>query len=355
MKLYKEVIEKIQLPCEESKERAKLRLDNLIKPLGSLGKLEEISIKIAGITGKVENSIGKKCVIIMAADNGISEERVSSVPKEVTVMQTLNFTKGGTGINVLAEFANSDIVIVDIGIDADVEHPKVLNKKIRRGTDNITKKPAMTKEEAIKALETGMEVTINQIENGYNLIGTGEMGIGNTSTSSAVAMTFLGCSADLAVGKGAGLTNEDHQRKKNLISRAIEVNSPDKEDPIDVVSKVGGFDIAGMAGCFLGAAYKRTPVVVDGVISAAAALIAYKINPLVRHYMIPSHMSAEPAYNLIMKELELTPSLNLGMRLGEGTGCPLMFSIIEAALSVTNNMATFEQVSIDDDFLIDIR
>ena len=219
----------------------------------------------------------------------------------------------------------------------------------------MAKGPAMSREEAISAIETGIEMVSQLVKEGYSLFGTGEMGIGNTSTASAVAMAFLGCSSDEAVGKGVGLTEEGYANKKSVIERAIRINKPDPYDPIDVLSKVGGFDIAGMTGCFLGSAYCRVPIVIDGFISAAAALAAYRINPLVRDYIIPSHLSEEPGYSLVINEIGLKPMLDLNMRLGEGSGCPLAFNIIEAAEAIISDMATFEEATIKDDFLIDIR
>lgn len=355
MGMYDVVVNGIKPSDEDAKVEAAKRLDSLIKPIGSLGTLEEIAIKLSGITGKVKNHIGRKCVIIMSADNGVYEEGVSSAPQVITAAQTINFTKGITGISVLAKHAGSDIRVVDIGIKSDMNYPDIVNRKIRKGTANMVMGPAMSPEEAVKAIEVGIEMVGDLVKEGYTLLGTGEMGIGNTSTSSAALMSFTGISADEAVGKGAGLTEVGFSLKKNVIKKALEVNKPDKDNPIDVLSKVGGFDIAGMTGCFLGASYYRVPIVIDGFISAAAALTAYKINPLVRDFMIPSHSSAEPGYNYIMKEMGLSPILNLNMRLGEGTGCPLAFNIIEASIQIINNMGTFEEAAMQNDFLIDIR
>ncbi|HOM43370.1 MAG TPA: nicotinate-nucleotide--dimethylbenzimidazole phosphoribosyltransferase, partial [Bacillota bacterium] len=320
-----------------------------------LGKLEDIAVKISGITGKQKNRFDKKVTIIMASDNGVVEEGVSAAPQAVTALMTINFLKGVTGVCVLSKHAGADIRVVDIGVASDLEYPGLINRKVRKGTSNMAKGPAMSKEEAISAIETGIEMVSQLVKEGYSLFGTGEMGIGNTSTASAVAMAFLGCSAEEAVGKGVGLTEEGYANKKSVIERAISINKPDPYDPIDVLSKVGGFDIAGMTGCFLGAAYCRVPIVIDGFISAAAALAAYRINPLVRDYIIPSHLSAEPGYSLVINEIGLEPLLDLNMRLGEGSGCPLAFNIIEAAEAIISDMATFEEATIRDDFLIDIR
>ena len=355
MEIFERTAAGIRPSYEESKKEAAERLDKLVKPIGSLGKLEDIAVKISGITGKQKNSFEKKVTIIMASDNGVAEEGVSAAPQAVTALMTINFLKGITGVCVLSKHAGADIRVVDIGVGSDLEYPGLINRKVRKGTSNMAKGPAMSKEEAISAIETGIEMVSQLVKEGYSLFGTGEMGIGNTSTASAVAMAFLGCSAEEAVGKGVGLTEEGYASKKSVIERAISINKPDPYDPIDVLSKVGGFDIAGMTGCFLGAAYCRVPIVIDGFISAAAALAAYRINPLVRDYIIPSHLSAEPGYSLVINEIGLEPLLNLNMRLGEGSGCPLAFNIIEAAEAIISDMATFEEATIKDDFLIDIR
>ena len=355
MELFEKTIAGIRPAYEESMKEAAERLDKLVKPIGSLGKLEDLAVKISGITGKQKNSFEKKVTIIMASDNGVAEEGVSAAPQAVTALMTINFLKGITGVCVLSKHAGADIRVVDIGVGSDLEYPGLINRKVRKGTSNMAKGPAMSKEEAISAIETGIEMVSQLVKEGYNLFGTGEMGIGNTSTASAVAMAFLGCSAEEAVGKGVGLTEEGYASKKSVIERAISINKPDPYDPIDVLSKVGGFDIAGMTGCFLGAAYCRVPIVIDGFISAAAALAAYRINPLVRDYIIPSHLSAEPGYSLVINEIGLEPLLDLNMRLGEGSGCPLAFNIIEAAEAIISDMATFEEATIKDDFLIDIR
>ena len=355
MEIFERTAAGIRPSYEESKKEAAERLDKLVKPIGSLGKLEDIAVKISGITGKQKNSFEKKVTIIMASDNGVAEEGVSAAPQAVTALMTINFLKGVTGVCVLSKHAGADIRVVDIGVGSDLEYPGLINRKVRKGTSNMAKGPAMSKEEAISAIETGIEMVSQLVKEGYSLFGTGEMGIGNTSTASAVAMAFLGCSSEEAVGKGVGLTEEGYANKKSVIERAISINKPDPYDPIDVLSKVGGFDIAGMTGCFLGAAYCRVPIVIDGFISAAAALAAYRINPLVRDYIIPSHLSAEPGYSLVINEIGLEPLLDLNMRLGEGSGCPLAFNIIEAAEAIISDMATFEEATIKDDFLIDIR
>lgn len=336
-------------------EAAQKHMDSLVKPLGSLGKLEDIGIRIAGITGKIHNDLSKRCIIIMAADNGICAEGVSSTPQEVTLLQAINMTKGLSGVGVLSKWAGADLRVVDIGIDGDYDNDKILNAKIRRGAGNFAKVPAMTREEAEEAIETGIKIVGDLAAEGYGLLGTGEMGIGNTSSSSAVIMALTGTLASDAVGKGGGLTEEAYEKKKLVLENALKFHDPNKMDPLDVLAKVGGLDIAGLVGCFIGAAYYRLPIVVDGVISIAAALAAYRMHPGVRDFMIPSHISKEPAYIAAEHELQLKPMLAMEMRLGEGTGCPLAFQIIDAACTIMNQMATFEEVSIDKNYRVDNR
>jgi nicotinate-nucleotide--dimethylbenzimidazole phosphoribosyltransferase len=353
--LLSAVLSNIEMPNAQVIEDAKKYLDGLAKPLGSLGRLEDIAAQIAGITGTIHPKIHKKCTIVMSADHGIVEEGIACAPPEVTAIQTINMLKNLTGICVISECNGSDIRVVDIGVKVDLNHPKLIKRKIRYGTANFAKGPAMEREEVIRALNVGIDMVRELVEEGYDLLGTGEMGIGNTSCSSAVCMAFTGCTAEIAVGKGGGITEEAFLLKKKVITGALELNNPLIKDPLDVLTKVGGLDLVGMTGCFLGAAYYRVPIVIDGFISAAAALAAYRLNPIVREYMIPSHMSKEPGYVRIMQELGLDPIFHLNMRLGEGTGCPIAFSVIETALAVMNNMATFEQAMINEDYLVDIR
>lgn len=356
MDLLQRTLNNIKPADKEAIKKAWERMDNLSKPIGSLGKLEEIAVKMSGITGKVKNNINKKNTIIMAADNGVWEEGVSACPQELTAIITNNYTRGITGIGVLSDYAKADICVIDIGVKADFNNPNIINKKIAYGTKNMAKGPAMTREEAIKAIEVGIEAVDNLVKEGYDLFGTGEAGMCNTSTSAAVISVLSGMDSDIVAGKGSGLTEEAFSNKKAVIRRAIEINNPDKNDAIDVLAKVGGFDIAGLCGCFLGAAKNRVPIVIDGIIACAAALCAFRLNPDVKDFMFPSHLSAEPGAEYVMKEMGLKPGLNLDMRLGEGTGCPLEFCIIESALCVMNNMATYSEASIhNSEFFVDIR
>lgn len=356
---YKEevfnVIKNIEGANESIKDKAKKRVDSLAKPLGSLGKLEEIAIKLSGITGKINNEIKKKCIIILSSDNGVVEEGVSSCPQYVTLAQTINFSKGLTGVAVLAKENNTDLFVIDIGVNCDGEIPGAINRKIRKGTYNIAKGPAMSYEEALRAIYIGIDMVREVKEKGYEIVGVGEMGIGNTTTSSAVLASLLNCEIDDVVGKGAGLTDEAFNKKKEVIKRAININKPNSKAPIDVLSKVGGFDLAGMVGVYIGAAYYKLPVVIDGFISAVAALVATKLCPYIKDYLIASHISKEIGYSIAIDNIGVEPMMNLDMRLGEGSGCPIAFSIVSYACAMMNNMATFEEAEIDSSYLEEIR
>ncbi|MCQ2561223.1 MAG: nicotinate-nucleotide--dimethylbenzimidazole phosphoribosyltransferase [Clostridia bacterium] len=351
----KEYIDGISGADQQAIAAAKKRNDGLLKPLGSLGRLEDMAVKMAGITGKVINTAEKRCMIVMSADNGVVEEGVAGTPQEMTRNHTVNIAEGVSGVGVLAHYAGSDLKVVDIGIKGECPSELVYKRKIKNGTDNFAKGPAMTREEAEKGILTGIEMVRMCKEEGYELIGNGEMGIGNTSSTSACCMAFTGLSADEVVGKGGGLTDEGLAHKKEVITKALELNQPNPDDPIDVLCKVGGLDIAGLAGCYIGAAYYRLPIVIDGVISSVAALIANRLNPSCRDFMFASHASAEPAYKFIMKELGLDPILDMQMRLGEGTGCPLAFHIVGSACAMMRDMHTFAEESMDETYRIDIR
>lgn len=324
----------------------------LAKPPGSLGRLEELSVQLAGITGKVHNELPRKQLLVFAADNGVVAEGVSSAPQSVTMQQTINLTRGKTGAAVLAKRFGCGLTVCDVGVNADLCESAVLNRKIAYGTQNICAGPAMTREQALQAILTGAAVA-EDVD--ADAVGIGEMGIGNTTTSSAVLAVLLGADVDKVTGRGGGITEESFRKKKAVIRTAIAVNRPNRDDVIDVLAKVGGFDLAAMCGAFLGAAASRRAVVIDGFISAVAALCAVGLCPLVRGYLIPSHASFEIGYRLAMEELALRPLFDLGMRLGEGSGCPLAFQVLEAACAVMNNMASFDEVGINDDYLEEIR
>ena len=324
----------------------------LAKPPGSLGRLEELSIQLAGITGRVHNALNKKQLLVFAADNGVVAEGVSSTPQSVTKQQTINLTRGKTGAAVLAKHFGCGLTVCDVGVNADIYESAVLNRKIAYGTQNICTGPAMTREQTLQAILTGAEIarTVDA-----DVIGVGEMGIGNTTTSSAVLAVLLGADVEAVTGRGGGITEETFRKKKAVIRTAIEVNRPDRDDVVGVLSKVGGFDLAAMCGAFLGAAAARRPAVIDGLISAAAALCAVRLCPNVRGYLVPSHASFEIGYRLAMEAMDLHPLFDLGMRLGEGSGCPLAFQVLDAACAVINDMATFDEAGINDDYLDEIR
>ena len=324
----------------------------LAKPPGSLGRLEEISIQLAGITGRVHNALNKKQLLVFAADNGVVAEGVSSTPQSVTKQQTINLTRGKTGAAVLAKHFGCGLTVCDVGVNADIYESAVLNRKIAYGTQNICTGPAMTREQTLQAILTGAEIarTVDA-----DVIGVGEMGIGNTTTSSAVLAVLLGADVEAVTGRGGGITEESFRKKKAVIRTAIEVNRPDRDDVVGVLSKVGGFDLAAMCGAFLGAAAARRPAVIDGLISAAAALCAVRLCPNVHGYLVPSHASFEIGYRLAMEAMDLHPLFDLGMRLGEGSGCPLAFQVLDAACAVINDMATFDEAGINDDYLDEIR
>lgn len=345
-------IEKITPLDEGAMDEALRRQAQLAKPPGSLGRLEELSVQLAGITGKLHNRMERKELLVFAADNGVVEEGVSSAPQSVTLSQTVNLTRGKTGAATLCAYFGCGITVCDVGVNAEIRESRVLNRKIAYGTKNIAKGPAMTREQAVQAILTGVELAA---QTRADVLGVGEMGIGNTTTSSAVLSVLLNVPVETVTGRGGGITDSGFQNKKDVIRRAIAVNRPDAADAIDVLAKVGGFDLAAMCGAFLGAAATRRPVVIDGFISAVAALCACRICPNVRFYLIPSHESFEIGYRLAMEAMELKPMLLLGMRLGEGSGCPLAFQVLEAACAVINHMATFDQADIDDGYLEQIR
>ncbi len=337
---------------QDAMAAARARQARLAKPPGSLGRLEELSVQMAGITGNVFNTVRKRQLLVFAADNGVVAEGVSSAPQSVTLQQTINLTRAKTGASVLAKHFGCDVTVCDVGVNADIREPAVLNRKIAYGTRNIAKGPAMTREQALRAILTGAELAK---ESRADVLGIGEMGIGNTTTSSAVLAVLLDAPVETVTGRGGGITDESFRKKKAVISQAIAGNRPDPADVVDVLTKVGGLDIAAMCGAFLGAAAARRPVVIDGFISAVAALCAVRLCPPAQGYLVPSHASYEIGYRLAMEALGLRPMLLLDMRLGEGSGCPLAFSVLEGACAVMNDMATFDQAGIDDGYLEPIR
>jgi nicotinate-nucleotide--dimethylbenzimidazole phosphoribosyltransferase len=351
----KEAIKNIKELDGEAIRRAQERMDSLAKPPGSLGQLEAIAVRIAGMTGEVVNTIDKTRVIVLSADNGVVAEGVASSPQSVTLAQTINFTRGLTGVAVIAKHFGSELQVVDMGVNTDFSIPGALDKKIAPGTKNIAHEPAMTRLEAQRAVFTGVELARQAKSEGVKLLGVGEMGIGNTTTSAALFSALSGLPAETTVGRGGGVDDRGFARKKEIVDCAVSNYISKDDDVVDMIAKVSGFDIAAMTGVFLGAAESRLPVVVDGYISIVAALAAVRIRPETRNFLILSHVSKEPGYLYAAKELCLTPMLHLDMRLGEGSGCPLAFSIVSAACDVMKNMATFEEAGISDDYLANIR
>ena len=345
-------IDRVSPLDESAMAAARERQAQLAKPPGSLGRLEDLSVQLAGITGKVHNSVRKQHLLVFAADNGVVEEGVSSAPQSVTLMQTINLTRHKTGASTLCRHFGCEITVCDVGVNATIKEQKVLNRKIAYGTANIVKGPAMTREQAIRAILTGIELAA---DTQADVIGIGEMGIGNTTTSSAVLSVLLDADVDAVTGRGGGITDSSFLKKKQVIKDAIAVNQPDKNDVVDVLAKVGGFDIAAMCGAFIGCAATGKPAVIDGFISAVAALCAFRLCPNAVRYFISSHASYEIGYKLAMDAMDLEPLFLLGMRLGEGSGCPLAFQILDAACAILNDMATFEQAGIDDGYLDEIR
>ena len=328
-------------------ERAKARWDSIAKPLGSLGALEEAVIRIAGMTGSAEVDISKRAVVVMCADNGVVAQGVTQTGQEVTAIVAENMSTGDTSVCAMARSAGAEVVPVDIGTAVPLTGARIVQRCVRRGTADMTQGPAMSRGEAVQAVLTGVEIARELCAGGVRLLATGEMGIGNTTTSSAVAAVLLGQEPVVMTGRGAGLSDAGLQKKIHAIETAVAVNQPDPADVLDVLHKVGGLDIAGLAGVFLGGALCHTPVLVDGFISSVAALVAARLCPACKDYMLGSHASEEPASRLVLSELGLRPFLYAGMRLGEGTGAVAVMPLLDMGLAVYREMATFEDTNIE--------
>lgn len=331
-------------------QQARARQNSLTKPPGSLGRLEEVSIQLAGMKADPLPNVDRKAVIIMAADHGVALEGVSAFPAEVTPQMVMNFLSGGAAINVLARQAGASVTIVDIGVAADFDPALagLWHRKVARGTSNMAKGPAMTRADAEKALACGMDVLAEVAKEGLDLIATGEMGIGNTTPSSAIISVMTGLPAAKVTGRGTGLDDAGISRKIRVIENAIALNRPDPKNALDVLSKVGGLEIAGLAGVMIAAASRRIPVVVDGFISSAAAMIAVGLVPDVRNYLLSGHQSVEIGHQAMLRHLGLTPLIDLDLRLGEGTGAVLAFHLVEAASRILREMATFAEAGVSD-------
>ncbi|OPX94552.1 MAG: Nicotinate-nucleotide--dimethylbenzimidazole phosphoribosyltransferase [Syntrophorhabdus sp. PtaB.Bin006] len=329
-------------------EIAQQRLDSLTKPKGSLGRLEEFARRLVSMGGeKFPPLPGKKAIFTFAGDHGVVDEGVSLYPREVTAQMVYNFLNGGAGINVLARHAGSDVIVIDIGVDHDfAEAPGLMMRKVLRGTRNMRKEPAMEREDAERCIAVGMDLSREYALQGYALFGTGDMGIGNTTASSAIAAAVTGTSVSEVTGRGTGITDEGLAHKVRVIEEAIALNKPDPRDPVDILAKVGGTEIGGIAGLILGAAAQRIPVVVDGFISTAGALIAWSMEPSVKDYIFAAHSSVEIGHKVMLDAMGLRPILDLDLRLGEGTGAALAMIMIEAGLKIYLEMATFDEAGV---------
>lgn len=347
MEKLSEVLAQIGPIDREVRAQTQERLDSLTKPPGSLGVLEEIACQIAGITGRVCPPLPKKTCILMAGDHGVVAEGVSAFPQEVTPQMMANFARGGAAMNIITRQVGSELVLVDVGVAADLpDWPGLLRRKVAYGTANMTTGPAMTRQETLAALEVGIEVVQECIARGTGLVGLGEMGIGNTSPSSAIMAAYTGRVAEV-VGRGTGMTDGGLETKIRAVHRALAVNRPDRSDPLDVLAKVGGLEIAGLVGVILGAAAEGVPVITDGFISTAAVLIATQLCPPVKEYLLASHLSQEPGHRIMLDFIGLKPMLHMNMRLGEGTGAALAMGLVDAALNILAGMATFAEAAVD--------
>ena len=345
----KETIQKIRPINFELMKKAQKRLDHLTKPQGSLGRLEDFAGQIVGISGNLNPEIKRKVILVMAGDHGVAQERVSAFPQEVTFQMVYNFIRGGAGINVLARHIGADVLVVDMGVAKDFASEKgLIIKKIAYGTKNIAQGPAMSRDEAERTIMAGIEVLEDELSRkGIDIVGLGEMGIANTTPSSAIVACLTKSKVEEVTGQGTGINEDQLKNKIRVIKQAIEINHPDPEDGLDVLSKIGGFEIGGLVGGILAAAAHRVPIVIDGFISCASALIAIKLAPLVKDYILASHNSVEKGQIIALKYMDKMPMFDLGMRLGEGTGAALGISFIEAGVKILTQMATFSDAGVE--------
>ncbi len=341
------LIRRIQPLDQTAMAAAQARQDQLTKPQGSLGRLEALSIQLAGIVGQPRVSIAHKVIVVMAGDHGVVSEGVSAYPSEVTAQMVSNFVQGGAAISVLSRHIGARVVVVDMGVAADLSsHPQLYHCKVAPGTANIATGPAMSRTQAVASIEAGAQVIEKELAQGLDILAVGEMGIGNTTPAAAIAAAYTGQVPQQIVGRGTGINDRTLAVKIDAVQRALDVNQPDPADALDVLAKVGGFEIGGMAGAMLAAAAHRRPVVVDGFISSAAAMIATGLAPQIKDYMISAHRSREQGHKIVLDWLGLAPLLDLEMRLGEGTGAALAMSLAECSLKILNEMATFGQAGV---------
>jgi len=344
----------IKKPGVAAMEKARQRVNELAKPIGSLGLLEDYAVKLSGIFGKTNFPPMKKAIAVFAADNGVWDEGYTPVPQSVTALQAVNMTKGVTGVGVLAACVKADVFVYDMGIRGFKGMKGIEDRRVGDGTRNIAKEAAMELSQAMQAITHGIDAAEALADKGYRLLGCGEMGICNTATSSAVLCALTGASPEDVVGRGAGLTDEQLEQKRAVVRRALDIHKPDPDNTLEVLRTLGGFDIAAMAGFFIGCAYRQIPAVIDGFISAVAALAASRFNPVVTDYLFASHQSAEPGFQTVMQALNMEAPLKLGLRLGEGSGCPLMMHVLDSSAAMLQNMATFAEAKIDSSKLVDI-
>jgi len=337
---------RIQPLDTDAMEQARARQQQLTKPAGSLGRLEELAIQVAGIRQNPVPVIGRKAVIVMAGDHGVTSEGVSAYPSVVTAQMVHNFLRGGAAINALARHAGADVIVVDVGVAAAIQHPDLLSRKVAPGTANMAAGPAMTREQMLQAIQVGIDILDTLVGQGIDLVATGDMGIGNTTASSAITAALTQAPVALVTGHGTGIDDEQLAHKVQVIERALARNTPDPRDPLDVLMKVGGLEIAGLVGVIVAAASHRVPVVIDGFISGAAALVAVELQPAIGAYLFAGHSSVEPGHCVVLDKLGLVPLLDLKLRLGEGTGAVLAMNIIEAALHAHREMATFAEAGV---------
>ncbi|MBI2868606.1 MAG: nicotinate-nucleotide--dimethylbenzimidazole phosphoribosyltransferase [Chloroflexi bacterium] len=333
----------------EAMAAARARQDNLTKPPGSLGRLEELAIRLAGIQGKPAPVVKQKAIITMAGDHGVVAEKVGNWPQEVTAQMVYNFLRGGAAINVLSRQVGARMVVVDMGVAAGLKpDSRLLVRKVAAGTGNMARGPAMSRAQAAAAVEAGIDVLAAELAAGLDIVGTGDMGIGNTTASSAICAAITGRAAAEVTGRGTGIDDTQLKHKTEVVSRALALNRPDPADALDVLGKVGGFEIGGLAGVMLGAAAHSVPVVIDGFISGAAALVAATLAPALKDYLIASHLSAEAGHRIMLAHLGLRPLLDLDLRLGEGTGAALGIFLAETAARVLSEMSTFAEAGVSE-------
>lgn len=342
-----EIAARIETPDRSFWSKAQERLDRLTKPQGSLGRLEELAARYVMLTGKTKPTVPRAAVFTFAADHGIAKDGVSAYPQEVTAQMVLNFLRGGAGVNVLAQHAGAEVRVVDIGVAGEFPVlPRLIQRKVAAGTKNFLREPAMTKEQARHAVETGIVLAMEAVRDGIGILGTGDMGIGNTTASAAIAAVLTGEPAASVTGRGTGIDDDMMRHKIAVIEQALARHRPDHNDALDVLAKIGGFEIAGIAGLILGGAAARVPIVLDGFISGAAALVAVGLAPACRDYLIASHRSVECGHDAVLARLDLMPLLDLQLRLGEGTGACLGISLLKAAIKIYGQMATFDEAGV---------